>query len=232
MVLNPSAPNPLFKQTGLFSHLRDDQIRAIERISTVKRFEIGEILFYEGEESRFFQLLIEGEVTVFKSSGAKETMVVHRFRAPSLIAEVAALKQIPYPASAECTRSSTVIRIERDPFLALLRDDPSLSIAFISSLTQKISALEASLKRHSGPNAMAKVARLIREEPELFECLKGIEIAALIGITPETLSRILKKFRNLSVISLKKTKGITITDPEKLNDLAENNFPLRETMIK
>lgn len=156
-----------------------------------------------------------------------ETIVVHRFRAPSLIAEAAALKQIPYPASAECTRSSTVIQIERDPFLALLAHDPSLSIAFISSLTQKISALEASLQRHSSPNAMAKVARLILDENELFERLKGIEIAELLGITPETLSRTLKKLRNHSLITLRKPKGIVIEDHKRLRAVADNNFLLR-----
>lgn len=225
--MNPSAINPLYRQTGLFSHLNPVQLRSIEQISSVRHFGIGEILFYEGEESRFFHLLVEGEVSVFKSSAATETIIVHRFRAPSLIAEVAALKQIPYPASAECTRPSAVLLIERDPFLTLLRDDPSLSITLISSLMQKISVLESALQRHSAPNAMAKVARMVLSEIELFERLKGIEIAEMLGITPETLSRTLKKFRDHALITLKKPKGVIITDRVKLQSIADNNFHLR-----
>ncbi len=229
--MNPSTPNPLFHQAGLFSHLDAAHIAAIERISTLKHFGVGEILFYEGEESRSFHLLVEGEVIVFKSSAAMETIVVHRFRAPSLIAEVASLKRIPYPASAECTRESTVIQIDRDPFLTLLGQNPSLSIALISSLTQKISVLEASLQRHSAPNAMAKVARLILDEPELFERLKGIEIADLLSLTPETLSRTLKKLREHSLITLKKPKGVSINDYESLRGIADNNYPIRDSVL-
>lgn len=215
------------RELGLFSHLHGDQLRSIEAISTLRHYGAGEILFYEGEESRCFHLLTKGEVNVFKSSGATETISVHRFRAPSLIAEVAVLKQVPYPASAECTHPSTVIHIERDPFLALLREDPALSIALISSLTQKISALEASLQRHSAPNAAAKVARLLLDDAGAFERLRGIDIADLLGITPETLSRTLKKFRDASLVSFQKPRGLTITDHEKLKALADNNNPFR-----
>ena len=229
--MSPSIRDSGFESVPLFGHLSPRQLDAIRRISTLKHFGPGELLFYEGEESRFFHLLVQGEVSVFKSSGAAETIVVHRFRAPSFIAEVATLKHIPYPASAECTQDSTVMRIEREGFMALLAEDPALSIALVSSLTQKISALEAALQRHSAPNAAAKVARLILDDPHAFERLKGVEIAALLAITPETLSRMLKKFRDASLVNLKKPRGLTITDHEKLKALADNNAPFRGRVI-
>ena len=125
-----------------------------------------------------------GEVSVFKSSSSSEPIVIYRFRAPSLIAEVATLKQIPYPASCRTTAEATILKIPHESFLELLRKDPSFGIALISSLTQKIGALEGALQRHNAPSAMAKVARLIRDERQVFHRLKGIEIAQMIGITP------------------------------------------------
>lgn len=228
--MNRLTPNLL--HGGFFSHLSDSQLEKIERISILKEYTEGEILFYEGDESRYFHLLVEGEVSVFKSSASTETIVVHRFRAPSLIAEVATLKQIPYPASAECTRLCKVLKIERAPFLLLLQEDPSFSIAIIASLTQKIGALEASLQRHSAPNAMTKVARLVQDDAVSFERLKGVEIAQLLGITPETLSRTIKKLKQLSVITQTKGKKIDILDLDKLKAIADNNFPLRESVIE
>ena len=71
----------------------DAQREKIAGISLIHTYEKGEIVFYEGDESRYFHLLLSGEVSVFKSSGTDQTIMVHRFRAPSLIAEVATLKQ-------------------------------------------------------------------------------------------------------------------------------------------
>lgn len=202
---------------GIFTHLSPKQRLEIEQIGIIRHYSEGEIVFYEGDDSRYFHFLIEGEVSVFKSSAVAETMLIHRFRAPSLIAEVATLKQVPYPASCECMQPSIILKISRDPFLELLKNDPSLSIALISSLTQKISALELSLQRHSAPNAISKVSRLIRDDKNVFLRLKGIDIARLIGITPETLSRMIKKLKAEGIITVSKSEGITILLAEKIN---------------
>lgn len=217
--MNPSAQiNPLsLDKIGIFSHLTPHQRKQIEEIGIIRHYNEGEIIFYEGDQSNYFHFLIEGEVAIFKTTASTDTMLIHRFRAPSLIAEVATLKQVPYPASCEALHSSMLLKISRDPFLKLLQNDPSLSIALISSLTQKISALELSLQRHSAPNAMAKVARLIRDDIKIFHRLKGIEIARLIGITPETLSRMIKKLKSEGIIELSKKEGFNLLLSDELN---------------
>lgn len=219
MVLNLLIQNNPFSldQIGIFSHLSPSQRLEIEQIGIIRHYGEGEIIFYEGDESRFFHFLIDGEVTIYKSSASTETLLIHRFRAPSLIAEVATLKQIPYPASCESVQNSIMLKISRDPFLELLKNDPSLSIALIASLTQKISALELSLQRHTAPNAISKVSRLIREDKDAFLRLKRIEIARLIGITPETLSRMVKKLKSEGIITFTKSEGISILSAEGLN---------------
>jgi len=219
LVLNPLPIAESFSldKIEIFSHLSAKQRAQIAQIGIIRHYGLNEIIFYEGDESRYFHFLIEGEVSIYKTSASTETILIHRFRAPSLIAEVATLKQVPYPASCESTQPSVILKISRDPFLELLKNDPSLSIAFISSLTQKISALERSLQRHSAPNAMSKVARLIRDDKDLFVRLKGIEIARLIGITPETLSRMIKKLKTQRIITVSKSAGINILLAEQLD---------------
>lgn len=219
MALNLLTQNKAFSldQIGIFSHLSPTQRLEIQQIGIIRHYGEGEIIFYEGDESLYFHFLIEGEVSVYKSSASTETILIHRFRAPSLIAEMATLKQVPYPASCESLQDSIILKISRDPFLELLKNDPSLSIALIASLTQKISALELSLQRHSAPSAISKVSRLIRDDKDIFLRLKGIEIARLIGVTPETLSRMVKKLKSEGIITLSKSEGIYILSAEGLN---------------
>ncbi len=218
-VLNPSLQNSSLSldKIGIFTHLTPHQRKQIEEIGIIRHYNEGEIIFYEGDQSDYFHFLIEGEVSIFKSTATTEIMLIHRFRAPSLIAEVATLKQIAYPASCEAIHPSVILKISRDPFLKLLQNDPSLSIALISSLTNKISALELSLQRHTAPNAMAKVARLLREDIKIFQQLKGIEIAHLLGITPETLSRMIKKLKSEGIIEAAKKEGLNLLLPTELD---------------
>lgn len=211
----------MLERIDLFSHLTSAQLASLSQISILRSYESGEILFYEGDESRYFHVLLKGEVSIFKTSAASESILIHRFHAPSLIAEVATLKQIQFPASAECMTSAEILKIEREGFLQLLHQDASLSIAFIASLTQKIGALELSLKRHSAPSAMSKVARLIRDEPALFLHRKGIEIAQMLGITPETLSRMLKKLKTEGIIESNGIKSYTLKNPKALENYCE-----------
>jgi CRP-like cAMP-binding protein len=206
----------MLEKFELFSHLTHKQLKSLSEISIIRTYDAGEIIFYEGDESRYFHILLKGEVSIFKTSAASESILIHRFHAPSLIAEVATLKQIPFPASAECVTSAEILKIERKPFLKLFHEDAGLSIALISSLTKKIAALELSLKRHSAPNAMAKVARLIRDEHDVFRSHKGIEIAQMLGITPETLSRMIKKLKIEGIIEGDEKKSFTLKNTQAL----------------
>jgi len=228
--LNPSDIRKgafVLQELDIFSHLSPGQLRAVDAISRFKHYRDGDIVFYEGEESRYFHFLVLGEIAIIKSSAQTETIAIHRFRAPSMIAEMATLKGIVYPASAQCIGDCVLLKTEREPFLSFLGEDPSLSITIISSLISKISALELSLQRHSAPNAMSKVARLIRDDIGIFSRLKGTEIAHLIGITPETLSRTLKKFKQEAIIIPVSPRGFSLVDSVKLDSLADNYFPLR-----
>lgn len=206
----------MLEKFDLFSHLNPQQLKSLSQISITRTLDAGEILFYEGEKSGYFHLLLKGEVSVYKTSAADESIMVHRFHAPSLIAEVATLKQIPYPASAECVTPVEILKIDREAFLKLLHDDAGLSISLIASLTQKIGVLELALKRHGAPNAMAKVAQLIRDEHDIFAQRKGIEIAHMLGITPETLSRMIKKLKTEGIIGGNGIKSLTLINPEGL----------------
>lgn len=190
--MNPFAAKDFsVRDVPFFTHLAPHQIASIEAMTLIRSYDTDAFIFYEGEESRYFHFLLGGEIMMIKTADTSDTIAIHRFRAPSLFAEMPTFRAIPYPASAKCTQTCTVLKIDREPFVELLRSDPALSISLISSLTQKIAALELSLQRLSAPNAVSKVARLLRDDPEIFTRLKGVDIAHMIGIVPETLSRAL-----------------------------------------
>ena len=199
----------------IFAHLTAPQLQRLEAISLYRHYEQGEIIFYQGDQSEYFHFLLEGDVSVYKSNEAG-ILEVHRFRGPSMFAESATLQAIPFPASAEALSSCTILKLPRDPFLKLLHDDAGLSIALIASLTKKINSLQRANDQLRAPDALTKIVRLMMDRPEVFRNLKGIEIAKIAGLTPETLSRILTKLKKENLILFKPRQIFEILD---LNEL-------------
>ena len=190
----------MIQSIEIFSHLSKKQLKQLEDISLIRHYEPGEIIFYQGDTSDYFHFLLQGEISVYKSN-EMDTLEVHRFRAPSMIAEVATLKSIPFPASAEALVPCSVLKIAYKPFIDLLHNDVGLSIAMMTSLMNKIGTLERAIDNLNAPDTMSKIVRLMIDQPNIFGSLKGTEIAKKLSISPETLSRHLTKLKKENLIS-------------------------------
>lgn len=207
----------MLESIEIFAHLSPPQLQRLEAISLCRQYDEGEIVFYQGDRSDYFHVLLEGDVSLYKSNETG-TLEVHRFRGPSMFAESATLQGIPFPASAETLSSSLILKLPRDPFLKLLHDDAGLSIALIASLTKKINSLQRANDQLSAPDALAKIVRLMMDRPEIFRDLKGIEIAKIAGITPETLSRIITRLKKENLIAFQPRKRFEILDATALQN--------------
>lgn len=204
------------RKLDLFAHLSNEQISAISEIGLFRNYCDGEIIFYEGDESTYFHILSKGDVNVFKTTSNDEILIMHRFSAPSLFAERATLRSAPFPATAQAIGEVEVFKLRRDPFLKFLKDDPDLSILIISSLSDKLNSLEQTINLHTAPNVMAKVIKLILNDAGIFNRLKNLEIARILNITPETLSRTVSKLKKNGLIQTKTAHGFVITDHDEL----------------
>jgi CRP/FNR family transcriptional regulator len=70
----------------------------------------------------------------------------------------------------------------------------------MSSLLRKMKYLDGLIQANLVLDTETKIAKFIYENPEVFEELKQHSIASLLNIKPETLSRKLKKFKELGII--------------------------------
>ena len=80
----------------------------------------------------------------------------------------------------------------------------------------------ANSKRCSCVNVLdgtAKVAHMLAQELGEFNALKKQEIAYILNIQPETLSRILKKLHRDGVITTNSSGQIEILNPQRLNEI-------------
>ncbi|NPA57992.1 MAG: Crp/Fnr family transcriptional regulator [Aquificae bacterium] len=197
------------REIYLFKHLDDEQLKKLQEISFIKEFKRGELLFYEGEEPRYLYILLEGTIRVYKTDFKGNEITLHYFHPVNMIAEVANFEDFPYPATAEFETDGKVLAIDYNRFRNEFLRDPEVAFNVIKSLAYKIRILNDIIIQNLMMDAVARVAKFIDEHEDLFRELKHNKVASLLNITPETFSRILKKFKDQGIIE-KRDKELII----------------------
>jgi CRP/FNR family transcriptional regulator len=189
----------------------------------VRHFTKHSILFYEGDSSDYLHILLDGQVRLYKTS-PKDTMVqLHRLNTPAIIGEYACLERAPFPATCEfISEKGTIGLLHIDKVMEYLKD-PVFSLSLLKSMTNKVMILSSLVHKETILSSEAKVADLLLSEKEIFNKVKNNEIASILNITPETLSRILSKFKKNNIISNNKNHFIKIINSEALHIIVEKN---------
>jgi CRP/FNR family transcriptional regulator len=207
-----------FKEIALFASLDDITFKYLESVAKKREFKADKILFYAGEQPKRFLILASGEVEVYKHDEKGNEIVMGQFIAPSLIAEMPTLKGIPYPATARCKSDVEMYEIDFESIQDYISKTSPLSQIFISSLTQKIQHLESVLRYATISNASARTASFLIDNEHQLHQLTQRQIASNIMLTPEGLSRILKRFKEAGIVEVR-SKKLYIIDRDKLLEI-------------
>ena len=203
------------KDVYLFRDLCDETLDRIAEFTTYLNLSKDNVLFYEGEESNYLYLLKKGIVKLYKTSSNDKEIILKYFHSNEFIAEVANFESIPYPATAQSFTDTEVLRIDFGSLKDLIYSDPSLAYIIQTSLIRKIRNLENLVSLHVVLDSKERIAKYLCEHTEDFFNTKNIIIAEILNISPETLSRMLRVFKNDGLID---NKNKTV-DTERLKAL-------------
>jgi CRP/FNR family transcriptional regulator len=187
------------KEIKFFENLEDHELEYLSSISRKRYFKKGEILFYEKETPQYLTLLCSGVLKVYKTDAKNNEIVIHRFIPISLVAEMAVLEGMNYPASAMFDSDGSVVEIDFKKFKNNFLTNPDVAFNFFKSLAQKIQYLENVISLNIVLDSTSRVAKCITQNSEAL-VLKNNQLSQHLHMTPETLSRILKKFTKLGFI--------------------------------
>ncbi|HIQ47286.1 MAG TPA: Crp/Fnr family transcriptional regulator [Sulfurovum sp.] len=207
------------KDIPLFSTLTEAQLNELH--ISVKHYTKGSIVFYEGDESDYLHLLLDGTVRLYKTTPKGTQIHMHNFAAPEIIALFAAFESIPFPASCEFLTEGTIGLLPLQKIHDCL-ENVDFSLALITALSRRMKLLANLLHKETVYSSEAKIADLIYTNASVFERLKNNEIASMLNMTPETLSRILSKLKKEEIITIKDHK-LTILDKTVLETIITTN---------
>lgn len=205
----------------MFSALGETYIKELKKNIHIKQYTKDSIVFYEGDESEYLHILMEGAVKLYKTSPKGTQIQINRFTAPSLIAEFACFEQEIFPATCEFVSDGAIGLLHFDKLYEYL-SQAEFSLELIKSLTGKVMMLSALVHKETILSSEAKVADLMIKKASIFNRLKNNEIASILNLTPETFSRILTKFKKEGIISVE-DHIITVLNKDALFNIVDTN---------
>ncbi len=214
----------------LFSDLNPDELRDITNICALKTLHKGQYLFREGERAEGFYVMLKGAVNVHRITPDGKEQVICIFRAPESFAEVTLTTIEVYPANAIALEASQVILIKKKDFSNLVALRPSLSLQMLSSMSFHLKHLINLIEDLKFKHIEARLAHWLTRfcsgdgctpDPYIVELDTSKRVlASQLGVTAETLSRTLARFRDENLISVD-GRHITVLDCPKLRNYLE-----------
>ncbi len=224
------------KTIPLFSNLKEEHIEKLIPLARRLEFARDEMIFYEGDPGDGFYIVETGKVKIYKLSFEGKEQILHIYGPGKPFGEVPVFEGNNFPASALAMVKSTIIFIPRDKFVQLISDTPALGMNMLGMLSMRLREFTIQIENLSLKEVPARLASyfltLAHEKTEgsapplnavdqIDLPISKAQLANLIGTTPETVSRMLKKMTDADIIGVQ-GKTITLKDPEALADLSES----------
>jgi CRP-like cAMP-binding protein len=212
------------RQSHLFSRLTDLQMQRVYRHAKIVQLEDGQLLFAQGEAVRYFYLVLQGKIKLYRMSPDGQEKIIEIVPAGEVFAEALMFMDQPnYPVSSAALSATVVIGIDARDFKAMLWDSVDTCLLLLGDMSFRLRKLVHeidTLTLHSGTCRVASY--ILQHAPDDQQCFdldiaKSV-IAARLSIKPETFSRIIKNLREQGIISIEGNK-ITIHNRKALQEL-------------
>lgn len=216
---------PLVRELDLFAEMAEGNFDELMQAAFLQRFPPQVQLITEGDPADFLYIMVEGGVELFASSNGRETSI-EIMRPVSTFILAAVLRDAAYLMSGRTVENSQILMVPAENVRAIFARDHVFARAVVRELSARYRGVVKSLKNHKLRNAVERLANnLLRAEAE--QGGSGIiqlqvdkrTLAALLGMTPENLSR---AFATLKPYGVEVNgREIRLTKIEDLRNLAK-----------
>jgi CRP/FNR family transcriptional activator FtrB len=198
----------------------DDLVRA----AFLQRFPAHVVLIKEGELPDFLHVVVEGAVELFASRGAHETTIDILYPVTTFILAAVIQDQV-YLKSARTLTSARILMVPAEAVRDVFDQDAVFARAIVGELAKRYRDVVRELKNQKLRTGIERLASWILAADRAGGETGTVPIvhdkrtiAALLGMTPENLSRNLATLAADCICS--EAREIRITDREKLRRIA------------
>lgn len=193
----------------MFSDLSSAEVEAIADGCTLRTLQKDETLFREGDKAEGFYVIQTGRISIFRLTPDGREQIICVFEPAESFAEVVLASVETYPANAMAIESSQVILVHKMHFHGLVCKKPDLALHMLASMSMHLKHLVQTLHDIKGRQIEGRLADwLLQHSPsadnaEAFTLPVSKKVlAAQLGVTSETFSRTLARFRREGLIEV------------------------------
>lgn len=205
---------------GFFCDLSAESTRAFESAKITNSYSSGSMLFIEGQPANGIYMLCQGEAKLYTCSRDGKVVILHVARPGELLGLSSVISGGPYEVSAEVIEPCQVNFVGRADFLRLMNAHPDVAMSTVKQLSARYTDTCNQIRSFVLANSVAdKLAKLMLDWCDTMSIGPGNgngagpvrvkmrftheEMAEMIGTSRETITRLLKDFREREIISLK-----------------------------
>jgi len=189
----------------VFAAVPRREIQALVAVAREQRYAAREYVFEEGDPAAWFCVVRTGRVRIFRHSRSGKDVVLELLGPGEPFGGVAVIERRPYPASAQATEPSVVVRIPQDPIVALSERHPSVVREMALMIGRRLRSAHDSVESLASDPVEARLAATLirlaeREGPParqgttLSFHLTRQALADMAGTTVETTIRVVSRW--------------------------------------
>jgi len=144
----------VLRRVPFFAEIEPAKLKLLAFMSERVAFDPGKRLFRQGDPGDAAYLIIAGEAEVIAETPAGP-LVLATLGANEIVGEMAILGNVPRAATVRAKDRLITLRISKEPFMRMVREFPSMAVAMMQELAERLAATNNQLSA-----AQAELRRL------------------------------------------------------------------------
>ncbi|MFH1453756.1 MAG: Crp/Fnr family transcriptional regulator [Armatimonadota bacterium] len=211
----------ILKNSYFFNILTGPQLNQIAGISSLHSYKKGNIIFFDGDKSNGFYLLVKGKIRIYKLSPRGKEQTLNYISENEPFGEAALFMDKHFPANSQAEDNCEVLFIKKADFISIIKENPEISLKFLGVLSQRLKTFAGLIESLSLKEVPARIAQYLIElskeqkTSKIKLPLNKTQLAILLGTTSESLSRTFAKMSKQKLVKVE-NKYITILNHDLL----------------
>jgi CRP-like cAMP-binding protein len=218
-----------FNRVEVLSYLSDQELAMLREQCTACVFRAGNVIVERDEQDHSVYFIMYGRVHVLNYSSAGRIVTYSSIAEGGMFGEMAAIDGLPRSAWVCAVNDCMVIKISKEIFLSYLQKSPTFSMAVMRKLSKNLRELDERLVNVLSMRAEQRVCveiismakpTSVKPGPDcVVEMPTQSNFANLVGLSRETVSRILSRLRSDGLVKISRN-GLDILDRKGLENRA------------
>lgn len=209
--------------------IEEADLGSLDALADPVTLEAGAALIRQGDAAQHVFNITTGSVRVYKLLSDGRRQIIGFLFAGDLLGLATGET---YVFSAEAIEPTTACRFRKNDYRALIRDTPALEAVLLERANHELAAAQNHMLLLGRKTAIERVATFLLDQPAHDPARPSLtdhirlpmtrsEIADYLGLTIETVSRILTRLKTMGVIRLLSPTELQVRQPERLRSLSD-----------